>query len=107
MSEEPNEDQTDLSASPPLPYVPTPSLSLCDLTGHEPQDKLGHSDVTESLTNPGEEAEGQQGSSGFKFDERDDKVEDLSGPTMEPNTQKDQGEREQCDIDQGMSKSNC
>lgn len=63
VSEEPSADQTDLSASPPLPYVAPPSLSLSDITVHEPQDGLGHSDVTESLTNSAEKENGQKGSS--------------------------------------------
>lgn len=62
VSEEPSADQTDLSASPPLPYVAPPSLSLSDITVREPQDGLGHS-VTESLTNSAEEENAQKGSS--------------------------------------------
>lgn len=63
VSEEPSADQTDLSASPPLPYVAPTSLSLSDITVREPQDGLSHSDVTDSLTNSAEEENAQQGSS--------------------------------------------
>lgn len=79
MSEEPSADQTDLSASPPPPYVPPAPLSLSDITAHDPQDRLGADDVTESLTNPveeEEEEEGQEGDAGFEFDEKE--VESLS-----------------------------
>lgn len=108
VSEEPSADQTDLSASPPPPYIPPPPLSLSDITPHEPQDRLGHSDVTESLTNPVEEREGQEGSTGFEFDEKDEEVEDLSRATMEQNKRRDQClESEECNVDQGMSKNNC
>lgn len=63
VSEEPSADQTDLSASPPLPYVAPPPLSLSDITVREPQDGLGHSDVTESPTNSAEEENALKGSS--------------------------------------------
>ncbi|XP_060926010.1 chromodomain-helicase-DNA-binding protein 6 [Limanda limanda] len=86
VSEEPSADQTDLSASPPPPYVPPPPLSLSDITAHEPQDRLGHAHVAESLTNPvdEEEEEERDGGAGFEFDEKDEEdVEDLSGGNME------------------------
>uniref|UniRef100_A0A4W6DRT1 Chromodomain helicase DNA binding protein 6 n=1 Tax=Lates calcarifer TaxID=8187 RepID=A0A4W6DRT1_LATCA len=79
VSEEPSADQTDLSASPPPPYVPPPPLSLSDITAHEPQDRLGHSDVGESLTNPVDEGEDREGGAGFEFDDKEeDDVEDLN-----------------------------
>lgn len=102
VSEEPSTDQTDLSASSPPPYVPPPPLPLSDITAHEPQDRLSHSDVTDSLTNP--VGEGQEGSATFEFDEKDGAVEDLSRATM------DQTERidaslgvQDSDIDQGIT----
>ena len=85
MNEEASADQTDLSASPPLPYVPPPALSLADITTHEPQDGLGHSDASESLTNPVEEGEDREGSAGFEFDDKvEEEVEDIPRETMEP-----------------------
>ncbi|XP_022614440.1 chromodomain-helicase-DNA-binding protein 6, partial [Seriola dumerili] len=105
VSEEPSADQTDLSASPPPPYVPPPPLSLSDITAHEPQDRLGHPDVTESLTNPVDEVEEREGGAGFEFDDKEEEdVEDLSrrtvgkrgGPSLE-------GER--CDSDRGADQS--
>ena len=106
MSEEPSADQTDLSASPPPPYVPPPPLSLSDITTHEPQDRLGHSDVAEGLTTPVDEVEDRDGGAGFEFDDKEDEdVEELSRAAMEQDVKK-QGdrslEREQCDADQGM-----
>lgn len=99
MSEEASADQTDLSASPPPPYVPPPPLSLSDITAHVPRDRLGHSDVTESLTNPVEEA--QERATGFEFDDKEEEeVEDLSRETIEQNVEK---QREECDADQGKS----
>ncbi|XP_055078132.1 chromodomain-helicase-DNA-binding protein 6 isoform X2 [Periophthalmus magnuspinnatus] len=71
VTEEPSADQTDLSASPPPPYVPPPPLSLSDITD-QAQDRLDQSDVTESLTNPVEEGEGQDGGTGFEFDKKED-----------------------------------
>ncbi|XP_027135494.1 chromodomain-helicase-DNA-binding protein 6 isoform X3 [Larimichthys crocea] len=104
VSEEPSADQTDLSASPPPPYVPPPPLSLSDITAHEPQDRLGHSDVAESLTNPVEEGEGQEGGAGFEFDDKEeDEVEDLSTVTAEQN--KESLEAEECETDQGADQS--
>ncbi|XP_035517364.1 chromodomain-helicase-DNA-binding protein 6 [Morone saxatilis] len=107
VSEEPSADQTDLSASPPPPYVPPPPLSLSDITAHEPQDRLGHSDVTESLTNPVEEGEGQEGGAEFEFnDKEEDEVEDLSTATMEQNKLRNQSlDNEECDEDQGADQS--
>ncbi|XP_070759561.1 chromodomain-helicase-DNA-binding protein 6 [Enoplosus armatus] len=110
VSEEASADQTDLSASPPPPYVPPPPLSLSDITDHGPQDRLGHSDVSESLTNPVEDGEGQEGGAGFEFDdkEEEEEVEDLSEANMEQNVKKqsDQSlEREECDADQGADQS--
>uniref|UniRef100_A0AAQ5WYF6 DNA helicase n=1 Tax=Amphiprion ocellaris TaxID=80972 RepID=A0AAQ5WYF6_AMPOC len=79
VNEEPSADQTDLSASPPLPYVPPPPLSLSDITAQEPQDGLGHSNVSESLTNPVEEGDDREGSAGFEFDDKEEEeVEDLT-----------------------------
>ncbi|XP_067442389.1 chromodomain-helicase-DNA-binding protein 6 isoform X1 [Thunnus thynnus] len=102
VSEEASADQTDLSASPPPPYVPPPPLSLSDITAHVPQDRLGHSDVAESLTNPVEE-EGQERGTGFEFDDKEEEeVEDLSRETIEQNVEK-QGE--DCDADQGTDQS--
>lgn len=72
VNEEASPDQTDLSASPPLPYVPPPPLSLPDITTHESQDGLGPADVSESLINPGEEGDDQEGSTGFEFEEREE-----------------------------------
>lgn len=109
VTEEPSADQTDLSASPPPPYVPPPPLSLSDITAHEPQDRLDHSDVAENLTNPVDEAEGQEEGAGFEFDDKEEEeVEDLSRATMEQNVKKQKNqslEREECDADQGMSQS--
>uniref|UniRef100_A0A3Q4HM05 Chromodomain helicase DNA binding protein 6 n=1 Tax=Neolamprologus brichardi TaxID=32507 RepID=A0A3Q4HM05_NEOBR len=82
-------DHTDLSASPPLPYVPPPPLSLSDITAHEPQDGLGHSDVSESLTNPVEDGDDREESTGFEFDDKEEEeVEDLSRETLEQNVEK-------------------
>lgn len=107
MSEEPSADQTDLSASPPPPYVPPPPLSLSDITAHEGQDRLGHSVVAESLTNPVEEGEDREGGVGFEFDHKNvaEGVEDLSRETVEQNVKKQMNlnlERDQSDADQGM-----
>uniref|UniRef100_A0A669BXR9 Chromodomain helicase DNA binding protein 6 n=1 Tax=Oreochromis niloticus TaxID=8128 RepID=A0A669BXR9_ORENI len=89
VNEEPSADQTDLSASPPLPYVPPPPLSLSDITAHEPQDGLGHSDVSESLTNPVEDGDDREESTGFEFDDKEEEeVEDLSRHTLEQNAEK-------------------
>lgn len=91
VSEEPSADQTDLSASPPPPYVPPPPLSLSDITAHDPQDRLGTSDVTESLTNPvEEEEEGQEGGAGFEFDEKE--VEDLQSQKQDQSLDGEEGE---------------
>lgn len=104
VTEEPSADQTDLSASPPPPYVPPPPLSLSDITAHEPQDRLGHSDVAESLTSPVAEGDDQEGGTGFEFDDKDeDEVEDLSRATAEQSEGRDPSlEREECDADQSM-----
>lgn len=103
MSEEPSADQTDLSASPPPPYAPPPALSLSDITASEPQGRLGHSDVTESLNNP-EEGEDQEGAAGFEFDDKDQGqgFEDLSRETMEQNVGK---QMDQSGPDHGMLKT--
>uniref|UniRef100_UPI0037E89DC5 chromodomain-helicase-DNA-binding protein 6 isoform X2 n=1 Tax=Semicossyphus pulcher TaxID=241346 RepID=UPI0037E89DC5 len=99
VSEEPSADQTDLSASPPPPYVPPPPLSLSDITAHEPHDRLGHSDVTESLTNPVEEVGGQDGGAGFEFDDKEEEdVDDLSRAAA---GKKKDLEREEEDEEQG------
>ncbi|XP_054866460.1 chromodomain-helicase-DNA-binding protein 6 isoform X3 [Amphiprion ocellaris] len=111
VNEEPSADQTDLSASPPLPYVPPPPLSLSDITAQEPQDGLGHSNVSESLTNPVEEGDDREGSAGFEFDDKEEEeVEDLSTESMEQqNVDKEREqslEGEECnsnqDADQGL-----
>ncbi|XP_019214683.1 chromodomain-helicase-DNA-binding protein 6 isoform X4 [Oreochromis niloticus] len=105
VNEEPSADQTDLSASPPLPYVPPPPLSLSDITAHEPQDGLGHSDVSESLTNPVEDGDDREESTGFEFDDKEEEeVEDLSRHTLEQNAEKQRGkhlEGEECNPNQG------
>ncbi|XP_024864605.1 chromodomain-helicase-DNA-binding protein 6, partial [Kryptolebias marmoratus] len=78
VNEEASEDQTDLSASPPLPYVPPPPLSLSDIAPHEPQD------VSESLAHPVEDGEERDGSAAFEFEEKEEEeVEDLSKETAE------------------------
>ncbi|KAM7421891.1 hypothetical protein PAMA_010112 [Pampus argenteus] len=101
VSEEASADQTDLSASPPPPYVPPPPLSLSDITAHVPRDRLGHSDVAESLTNPVEE--GQERGAGFEFDDKEDEeVEDLSRETIEQNVKK---QREECEADGATDRS--
>ncbi|XP_073323863.1 chromodomain-helicase-DNA-binding protein 6 [Pagrus major] len=107
VTEEPSADQTDLSASPPPPYVPPPPLCLSDINAHEPQDRLGHSDVAESLTSPVAEGDGQEGGNGFEFDDKDeDEVEDLSRATAEQSKGRDQSlEREECDADQSADQS--
>lgn len=96
MSEEPSADQTDLSASPPPPYVPPPSLSLSDITAHEPQDG-----VAESLVNPAEEGEDQEGGARFEFDDKDEEegVEDLSAEAIDQNVEKQ--------IDQSLGTAQC
>ncbi|XP_028263102.1 chromodomain-helicase-DNA-binding protein 6 isoform X2 [Parambassis ranga] len=102
VNEEASADQTDLSASPPLPYVAPPPLSLSDITAHKPQDGLGHSDVSESLTNPVEEGEEQEGSAGFEFDDKEDEeVEDLSRETMGQNVE----QRVECNSQPGVDQS--
>ncbi|KAM6927303.1 LOW QUALITY PROTEIN: chromodomain-helicase-DNA-binding protein 6 [Xenentodon cancila] len=100
VNEEASADQTDLSASPPLPYVPPPALSLSDITGHEPQDGLGHSDVSQSLTNPvEEEGEACEGRAGFEFDDKEEEEgEDFSRGSMEQRV-----EGEECDQHRGES----
>ncbi|XP_056259437.1 chromodomain-helicase-DNA-binding protein 6 isoform X2 [Seriola aureovittata] len=105
VSEEPSADQTDLSASPPPPYVPPPPLSLSDITAHEPQDRLGHPDVTESLTNPVDEGEEREVGAGFEFDDKEEEdVEDLSRRTVEKRGGPSlEGER--CDSDRGADHS--
>ncbi|XP_010773795.1 chromodomain-helicase-DNA-binding protein 6-like [Notothenia coriiceps] len=104
VSEEPSADQTDLSASPPPPYVPPPPLSLSDITA--PHDRLGHSDVTASLTNPvDEEAGGQEAGTGFEFDDKEEEVEDLSR-VQNLGKQGDQSlGREECDPEQDADQS--
>nr|XP_046240987.1 chromodomain-helicase-DNA-binding protein 6 isoform X2 [Scatophagus argus] len=100
VSEETSADQTDLSASPPPPYVPPPPLSLSDITAHEPQDRLGHSDVADSLTNPVEDAEIQEGGVEFEFDDKEE--DEVSA--IEQNKRRDQSlDRQDCDADQGQS----
>uniref|UniRef100_A0A669D2Y8 Chromodomain helicase DNA binding protein 6 n=1 Tax=Oreochromis niloticus TaxID=8128 RepID=A0A669D2Y8_ORENI len=92
--------------SPPLPYVPPPPLSLSDITAHEPQDGLGHSDVSESLTNPVEDGDDREESTGFEFDDKEEEeVEDLSRHTLEQNAEKQRGkhlEGEECNPNQGI-----
>ncbi|XP_031734943.1 chromodomain-helicase-DNA-binding protein 6-like, partial [Anarrhichthys ocellatus] len=102
VSEEPSADQTDLSVSPPPPYVPPPPLSLSDITAHGPQDRLGHSDVTESLANPVEEGGGPEGGAGFQFDDKEEEVGDLSRRSEEQKVEKGGGQSlggEDCDAD--------
>lgn len=104
MSEEASTDQTHLSVSPTSP----PPLSLSGITGHEPLDRRGHSDVTDNLTNPISEGEGQEGSTGFLFDEKDREVEVLSKAIVEQNEQRDQStERQDSHIGQGISEMTC
>nr|XP_043879334.1 chromodomain-helicase-DNA-binding protein 6 isoform X2 [Solea senegalensis] len=109
VSEEPSADQTDLSVSPPPPYVPPPPLSLSDMTAHEPQVRLSHSDVAESLSNPVDEGDEQEQGTGFEFDDKEEEdVEDFAGETMEQNIQKqgDQSmEGEHCDAYQDADQS--
>lgn len=53
-----------------------------------------------------DEGEGLEGSTGFEFDEKDKEVEDLSRATTEKITQRDQYlEREECNVNRGMSNS--
>ncbi|XP_028302100.1 chromodomain-helicase-DNA-binding protein 6 isoform X2 [Gouania willdenowi] len=73
VNEEPSADQTDLSASPPLPYDPAPPLSLSD--------GLGHSDASESLTNPVDEGEPED-PVGFDFGDGEREAKDSSPETM-------------------------
>ncbi|KAM4613254.1 chromodomain-helicase-DNA-binding protein 6 isoform 2-T3 [Polymixia lowei] len=106
VSEEPSGDHTDLSASPPPPYVPPPPLSLSDITAHEPHDRLGHSDVTDSLANPEEEeeeeGEGQTGSAGFEFnDKEEDEMEEVSRENVNQNLERG----EECGTDQAVDQS--
>ncbi|XP_036007904.1 chromodomain-helicase-DNA-binding protein 6 [Fundulus heteroclitus] len=67
VNEEASPDQTDLSASPPLPYVPPPPLSLSEITSHGPRDGLGHAGV-----HPGDEGDDQEGSAGFEFEDKEE-----------------------------------
>ncbi|KAM9408149.1 chromodomain-helicase-DNA-binding protein 6 [Pholidichthys leucotaenia] len=96
VREEPGTDQTDLSASPPLSYVPPPPLSLSDITAHEPQDD------SESLTNPVEEGDDCEGNAGFEFNDKEEEVEDLSADSMEQNFEK---QREGCNRQQASDQS--
>lgn len=77
VNEEASADQMDLSASPPLPYVPPPPLSPPDLTPHAPQDGLGPSG-SDSLTDPVEEGEERDGGAAFEFQEKEDEEEEES-----------------------------
>ncbi|KAL2090640.1 hypothetical protein ACEWY4_012903 [Coilia grayii] len=69
---EPSVEQTDLSASPPPEYAPTP-LSLGDMSlshtgpSEEPEEKLSDSDVTHSAPSPVDVA----GSVTFEFDKEE------------------------------------
>uniref|UniRef100_A0A8C3ABW6 Chromodomain helicase DNA binding protein 6 n=1 Tax=Cyclopterus lumpus TaxID=8103 RepID=A0A8C3ABW6_CYCLU len=65
LFKEPSADQTDLSASPPPPYVPP--LSLSDITAHEHQDRLA---------NPVEEGGGRGGGL-LQFDDKEEDMGDL------------------------------
>lgn len=112
VSEEPSADQTDLSASPPPPYVPPPPFSLSDITTHDPQDRLVQSDVTESLSNPVDEEEDQERGAGFQFDDKEEEEDgEFREESMEHSVQKlgSQGlEKEQHDAYQGMmGKKDC
>ncbi|CAL9703990.1 unnamed protein product [Knipowitschia caucasica] len=71
VTEEPSADQTDLSVSPPPPYVPPTPLSLSDITEHGTQDGLDRSDVSHAT----EEGEGQDAVAGFPFDGKDKEEE--------------------------------
>uniref|UniRef100_A0A8C5HEW9 Chromodomain-helicase-DNA-binding protein 6-like n=1 Tax=Gouania willdenowi TaxID=441366 RepID=A0A8C5HEW9_GOUWI len=62
-----------LYASPPLPYDPAPPLSLSD--------GLGHSDASESLTNPVDEGEPED-PVGFDFGDGEREAKDSSPETM-------------------------
>ncbi|XP_056157872.1 chromodomain-helicase-DNA-binding protein 6 [Lampris incognitus] len=111
VSEEPSAHHSDLSASPPPPYVPPPPLTLSVITTHDPQDRLGDSDVTDSLANPEEQEGGAQaGSAGFEFgDKEEEKVEQLSTESVNENFERKreevQGEEEygiKQSVDQGL-----
>lgn len=83
--------------------MPPPPLPLSDITAHEPQERLSHSDVADSLTNPVSE-EGQEESTAFEFDEKDGAVEDLSRATMEQTERIDTRlEVQDSHIDQGIT----
>uniref|UniRef100_H3DJD5 Chromodomain helicase DNA binding protein 6 n=1 Tax=Tetraodon nigroviridis TaxID=99883 RepID=H3DJD5_TETNG len=56
--------------------------SVTDITAHEPQERLSHSDVADGLTNPVSEG-GQEESTAFEFDDKDGAVEDLSRAAIE------------------------
>ncbi|XP_076003529.1 chromodomain-helicase-DNA-binding protein 6 isoform X3 [Genypterus blacodes] len=100
VSEEPGADQTDLSASPPPPYVAPPPLSLSDITAHEPQDGLDHSDVADGLGTPVERGEEERGGgAGFELDDKEEEEEEMGGMSGESM------EREGCDADQGAEQS--
>ncbi|XP_034021847.1 chromodomain-helicase-DNA-binding protein 6 [Thalassophryne amazonica] len=102
VSEEASADQTDLSASPPPPYVPPPPLSLSDITAPEPRDRLKHTHVTDSLTNPVEEEDdNQEGGDGFGFDDKQEEAVD-----NKVDKRRDQFLHEKCcDEDRGADQS--
>ncbi|CAB1314478.1 unnamed protein product [Coregonus sp. 'balchen'] len=81
--EEPAEEHTNLSASPPPPYIPPPHLSLSHMTLHthhqgdveEPEDKLSDSDAVAHMPSP-DEREAERDVS-FEFDK-----EEMSGDSL-------------------------
>ncbi|XP_068171397.1 chromodomain-helicase-DNA-binding protein 6 isoform X2 [Antennarius striatus] len=102
--EEPSTDQTVLSASPPPPYVPPPTLSLAVISAHEPQDRLVHSDITESLPHSVEE---RGESAGFEFYDKDEhEAGGLSREMVEHEKLRDhalEGEEVKADQDQSFA----
>ncbi|XP_034387984.1 chromodomain-helicase-DNA-binding protein 6 isoform X2 [Cyclopterus lumpus] len=89
VTEEPSADQTDLSASPPPPYVPP--LSLSDITAHEHQDRLA---------NPVEEGGGRGGGL-LQFDDKEEDMGDLRRRNEEKRGGQSLG-REACEADQRL-----
>lgn len=63
VNEEAGADQTDLSASPPLPFAPPPPLHLSDITAHEP--------TPDGLADPVEDGEERGGGAAFEFEEEE------------------------------------
>lgn len=80
VSEDASADQTDLSTSPPLPYVPPAPLSLSDITANEPQDRLDRQDASQVLANPAEGGASREDGAGFEFNEdKQEEERDKSG----------------------------